>query len=122
IIERQGYSKFVTWLGEVSQDELFNDIVPKCDVAFDQLGGQWIGAGAFIMAMGRPLIANGRPEIFEHLTGEVSPVCQAATPGEVCFWLKKLYFDRTEINRIGLESKNYIQKHYSIESTINFFS
>ncbi|MBA2735179.1 MAG: hypothetical protein H0U50_00180, partial [Pyrinomonadaceae bacterium] len=41
IIERQGYSKFVTWLGEVSQDELFNDIVPKCDVAFDQLGGQW---------------------------------------------------------------------------------
>ena len=122
IIERQGYTKFVTWLREVSQDELFNEIVPKCDVAFDQLGGQWIGAGAFVMAMGRPLIAEGRPEIFEPLTGEVSPVCQAATPEEVCFWLKKLYFDRTEINRIGLESKNYIQKHYSIENTINFFS
>ena len=122
IIERLQYSKFVTWLGEVSQEELFSRIVPGCDVAFDQLGNQWIGAGAFVMAMGRPLIANGRPEIFEPLTGEKSPVCQATTAEEVCFWLKKLYSDRSEINRIGLESKNYIEKHYSIENTINFFS
>ena len=122
IIRRQGYSNLVTWLDEISQDELFNDIVPRCDVVFDQLWAQWIGAGAFVMAMGRPVIANGRPEIFELLTGEVSPVCQATTSEEVCFWLKKLYFDRTEINRIGLESKIYIQKHYSIENTIKFFA
>jgi len=122
IIERLGYTKFVTWLGEVSQEQLFSEIVPNCDVAFDQLGSQWIGAGAFVMAMGRPVIANGRPEIFEPLTGEKSPVCQAETPEEVCFWLKKLYFDRSEINRIGLESKIYIEKYYSIENTINFFS
>jgi glycosyltransferase involved in cell wall biosynthesis len=122
IVERLGYSKLVTWLGEVSQEQLFNEIVPSCDVAFDQLGSQWIGAGAFVMAMGRPIIANGRPEIFEPLTGEKSPVCQATNSEEVCFWLKKLYFDRKEINRIGLESRTYIEKYYSIENTINFFS
>jgi hypothetical protein len=121
IVEELQYSEFVTWLDEVSQEELFAKIVPNCDVVFDQLGSQWIGAGAFVMAMGRPVIANGRPEIFEPLTGEKSPVCQATTPEEVCFWLKKLYFDRNEINRIGRESKIYTEKYYSIEKTINFF-
>lgn len=121
IINSLNYSKYVTWFDEVSQDELFNRIVPNCDVAFDQLGNQWIGAGIWVMLIGRPLIANGRPEIFEPLTGEISPVCQATTPNEVCFWLKKLYEDRTEVKRIGLESRIYIEKHYNLSKTIDFF-
>lgn len=120
-INQLDYTEYVKWLDEVSQEELFNKIVPSCDVAFDQLGNQWIGAGAFVMAMGRPLIANGRPDVFTQLTGETSPVCQATTPEEVCFWLKKLYENRDEVKRIGLASRDYIQKHYSLHKTTDFF-
>lgn len=121
IIEKLNYSKYVKWFDEVSQKELFDEIVPKCDVVFDQLGNQWIGAGAFAMMMGRPLIANGRPEVFEPLTGEKSPVCQATTPEEVCFWLEKLYKDRDELKRIGLESRAYVRRHYDLRKTADFF-
>lgn len=121
LIDKWNFSKNVTWQAEVSQAELFSKFVPRCDVAFDQLGWQWIGAGAYVMMAGRPLIANGRPEVFEPLTGEVSPVCQATTSEEVCFWLKKLYENRSEIKRIGEESRAYVQKHYSMRETIDFF-
>lgn len=121
IINNLNYTEYVTWLDEVSQEELFDRIVPDCDVAFDQLGNQWIGAGAFVMMMGRPLIANGRPDIFEPLTGEPSPVCQATTPKEVCFWLKKLYKDREEVKHIGLNSRVYVHKHYNLRKTADFF-
>ncbi len=121
IINALNYSKYVTWLDEVSQDELFNRIVPICDVTFDQLGNQWIGAGLYAMLIGRPIIANARPDVFESLTGEISPICQATTPNEVCFWLKKLYENRSEIKRIGLESRIYVEKHYNLSKTIDFF-
>lgn len=121
LIDKWDFASNVTWQNEVSQEELFGKFVPRCDVAFDQLGDQWIGAGAFVMMAGRPLIANGRPEVFEPLTSEVSPVCQATTPEDVCFWLKKLYENRSEVRRIGVESRAYVQKHYDICKTIEFF-
>lgn len=121
IINRLNYSKYVTWSDAIPQEELFSRIVPECDVAFDQLGSQWIGAGLYAMLIGRPVIANGRPEVFESLTKEVSPVCQATTPEEVCYWLKRLYYNREEIKEIGLASRNYVEKHYRIDDTVNFF-
>ncbi len=62
-----------------------------------------------------------RPEVFEPLTKEISPVCQATTPEEVCYWLTKLYRDRSEINRIGKLSSEYIEKYYNVKDTVAFF-
>lgn len=111
---------YVQWIPEVPQHEL-KKYFERCDVAFDQLGEQWIGAGIFSMLTGRPLIANGRPEIFEKITHERSPICQATTEEEVEAWLTKLYTNRQLVKEIGEHSRAYILKHYSLDKTITFF-
>ncbi|MBK7882970.1 MAG: hypothetical protein IPJ81_03510 [Chitinophagaceae bacterium] len=114
-------STYITWKKEVSQYEL-NQIIKKCDVAFDQLGDQWIGYGIVVMAVGRPLIANGRPEVFEPLTGEQSPVCQAANLKEVSDWLELLFYSPEKKHTIGKASSIYVRKHYDINKTIDFIT
>lgn len=115
------FARYIEWKEPVSLEELFNRIVPDADVVFDQFGAQWLGAGLYAMLVGRPVIANERPEIFRRITGSPSPVCQASTPEEVCEWLVTLYDDRSKIRRIGLESRAYVEKHYDISKTIDFF-
>lgn len=115
-----GLTPFVKWKPQVSVEEL-NLYFESCDVAFDQLGEQWVGAGLFSMLTGRPLIANGRPEIFEKITNEKSPVCQAATVEEVEMWLTKLYTNRALINEIGKASREYVLRHYDLNITIEYF-
>lgn len=115
-----GLTPFINWQKPVAAEDL-NDYFACCDVAFDQLGNQWVGAGLFSMLTGRPLIANGRPDVFEKLTNEKSPICQATNEAEVEMWLTKIYADRNLVKEIGLHSRNYVQKHFNMENTINYF-
>lgn len=115
-----GITKFITWLPVVPIEKLKNYFA-ECDVAFDQLGKQWIGAGLFSMLTGRPLIANGRPEIYEKYTGERIPVCQANNEEDVCDWLTKIYLDRKLAQEIGVISRNYVLKHFDISHNMNFY-
>lgn len=118
--DEEGLAPFTQWHQQVSLDALTQYFF-YCDVAFDQLGCHWIGAGLFSMLTGRPLIANARPEIFEQLTGEKSPVCQATSAEEVCTWLTKLYSDRHLVNQIGLQSQAYVLNHYDLQKTVDFY-
>jgi len=119
--EQEGISPFVRWTKQVSVDEL-TEYFKHCDVAFDQLGDQWIGAGLFSMLTGRPLIANARPEVFDQLTGEATPVCQATTVEEISSWLTRLYQNRNLIKTIGIKSREYVLNHYDLEKTVNFYT
>lgn len=121
LCDENGLTPFIKWKPQVTVEEL-NGYFEYCDVAFDQLGEQWIGAGLFSMLTGRPLIANGRPEIFEKITNEVSPVCQAKTADEVEQWLTKLYTQRYLITEIGKASRQYVLRHYNLDNTINYFA
>ncbi|MCA1608189.1 MAG: hypothetical protein LC730_01870, partial [Acidobacteria bacterium] len=119
--ERLGFANVLRWREPVAFNELFETIVPESDVVFDQFGSQWMGAGVYAMLVGRPVIANERPEIFAHLFEAPSPVCQAKTPEEVAKWLVHLYKNRDEVERIGKESRTYIQKNFDIGKTLEFF-
>jgi glycosyltransferase involved in cell wall biosynthesis len=121
LCHQHGLTPFIKWNPQVTVEEL-NGYFEYCDVAFDQLGEQWIGAGLFSMLTGRPLIANGRPEIFEKITGEVSPVCQAKTADEVDQWLTQLYHNRPLVTSIGKASREYVLRHYNLDNTINYFA
>lgn len=116
-----GLTPFIKWKPQVTVEAL-NDYFEYCDVAFDQLGAQWIGAGLFSMLTGRPLIANGRPEVFEKITNEVSPVCQAKTEAEVAQWLTTLYHNRNLITSIGIASREYVLRHYNLDNTVDYFA
>jgi glycosyltransferase involved in cell wall biosynthesis len=121
LCDANGLSPFIQWKPQVTVEEL-NEYFAYCDVAFDQLGEQWIGAGLFSMLTGRPLIANGRPEIFEQITHEISPVCQAKTEDEAEQWLTKLYTERHLISTIGKASREYVLRHYNLNNTVNYFA
>ncbi len=115
-----GLDPYIQWRNEVSLHELKN-YFEYCDVAFDQLGEQWVGSGLYSMLTGRPLIANGRPDIFEKYTGEKLPICQATNEEEVENWLTKLYNNRELVKDIGIASRAFVFKHYDISHSINFF-
>jgi glycosyltransferase involved in cell wall biosynthesis len=119
LCEEYGLTSLIKWQKQTSVEGLI-DYFALCDVAFDQLGDQWVGAGLFSMLTGRPIIANGRPEVFEKLTNEKSPICQATNEAEVECWLTKLYTNRALIKEIGLASRNYVLRHYNIQETTNY--
>jgi glycosyltransferase involved in cell wall biosynthesis len=120
LCEETGLAPFVHWKKETSVEGL-KDYFAYCDVAFDQLGTHWVGAGLFSMLTGRPLIANERPEIFRKITGEVSPVCQSVNEEDVARWLTELYLDRNKVKEIGLRSREYVLRYYSLDKTASYF-
>ena len=120
LCNQYGLTPFISWQQQTSVEEL-NNYFAQCDVAFDQLGVQWIGAGLFSMLTGRPVIANGRPDVFEKLTNEKSPICQATNEEEVEMWLTKLYNNRYLVKEIGIASRNYVKRHFNIDNTVNYF-
>lgn len=121
LCDQHGLTPFISWQQQTSAEDL-NAYFAVCDVAFDQLGAQWIGAGLFSMLTGRPLIANGRPEVFEKQFNGKSPVCQAISEEQVEMWLTTLYKDRHLVKEIGLASREYVLRHYSIDNTVNYYS
>lgn len=114
LVHELGLDRMVTWCDELSQ-EAFLDECRMADIVFDQLDRSVVGmAGLDAMALGRPVIANGRPEIFLPLTGVESPICQASSSEEVVVQLRRLACSRDERVRIGLASREYVTKYFSV--------
>jgi glycosyltransferase involved in cell wall biosynthesis len=87
------------------------------DICFEQLDQSVVAmAGLDAMATGRPLIANGRPEIFDAMIGAPSPICQARTPDEVCAQLEKLVFNAQIMEEVGKSSREYVSQFFSSEA------
>ena len=118
--EDLGIARFITWSPLVSMEKL-KEYFAGCDVAFDQLGDQWLGAGLFSMLTGRPLIANGRGDLYEKYLGERIPVCQANNEEDVCEWLTKIYLNRNLVKEIGKRSRGFVSKYYSMHHNIDFY-
>jgi glycosyltransferase involved in cell wall biosynthesis len=115
LIEQEGLTEQVTWLEEMTQLEVWAEY-KQADIIFEQLGMSLIGmAGLDAMAVGRPLIANGRLDIMEPAIGSPSPICQAETPEQVCHQLQRLVLDEAERERVGSASRKYIEKYCSAE-------
>ena len=115
LIEEEGFAEQVTWLEEMSQLDVWAEY-KQADIIFEQFGLSVVGmAGLDAMATGRPVIANGRPEIMDKVIGVPSPICQAVTPEEVCAQLQRLVFDPAERERVGLASRKYVEQYCSAE-------
>ena len=96
--------------------ERFADECRAADIVFDQLGASALGmAGLDAMALARPVIANGRPEVLAPYFGYETPICQAATPDEVAFQLKRLVFNPLERESVGKASRKYVEEYFSTE-------
>ena len=83
LVRELGLEPRVTWFAAMSQASVLQEYA-KADVIFDQLGKSILGmSGMDALAVGRPVIANGRPEVFTRFLDSPLPVLQARTPEEV---------------------------------------
>ncbi|MEB3328322.1 MAG: glycosyltransferase [Candidatus Sericytochromatia bacterium] len=115
LVRQLGLEGHVTWLNEMSQRAIQAEF-EAADVVVDQLGNGFVGmVGLDAMATGRPVIANGRPEFYEPLLGEPSPICQATTAAEVADQLTKLTVMAERV-RIGQASRAYVARHLSTDA------
>jgi glycosyltransferase involved in cell wall biosynthesis len=115
LVEEEGFSGRVTWLGEMTQKGVLEEYA-QADIVFDQLGNAVLGMGGVdAMASGRPVIANTRPEIMNRVFGAPLPICQASNPEEVCMQLMRLVFDPAERERVGRASREFAEEHFSPE-------
>lgn len=115
LIEAEGLTKFVTWEKQMSQSEVFEQN-RKADIVFDQFAGSLVGMGGLeAMATGRPLIANGRPDIVDSVLEGKIPICQAKTPQEVSAQLQRLLEGPAERARVGRISRAYVARFLSSE-------
>jgi len=115
LIEVEGIASNVTWLEEMDQNSLYDEY-KNADIVFEHFGKGSIGMGAVdAMAVGRPVIANGSPEIFRTALGEGTPVCHATTPEEVRIQLLRLAADRDLRESIGKQSRLYVERYCTPE-------
>jgi glycosyltransferase involved in cell wall biosynthesis len=115
LIEQEGISDQATWLDELDQIA-YLDECRQADIVFDQLGKSTFGMVTLdAMALGRPVIANGRPEIFGNNVEMNPPICQAASPEEVADQLERLVSSRDERLRIGKRSREFVERYFSPE-------
>jgi len=113
LLRAEGIADQVTWLEEMTQLEVIEQY-RLADIVFEQMAKSVIGMGGVdAMAAARPLIANGRPEIFADVWQEPPPICQASTPFEVYLQLKKLVLNPEERHILGKRSRLFAEKHFS---------
>ena len=115
LLEEEGIADQVTWLEEMSHVDVLEEN-KAADIIFEQLGDGLVGLGCLdAMAMGRPVIANGRPDIMKRVFGAELPICHATNAEEVCAQLQKLVLFPEERTRAGIASHEYVKKKFAPE-------
>lgn len=119
LIEALGLSTRVTWLKEMTQRETLEEC-RRADIVFDQLGLSVVGMGGLdAMALGRPLVANARPDVITGYQAE-SPICHAATADEVANQMERLA-SRPERERVGQASRAFVERYCSADLAAAMF-
>ena len=116
LIKELNIGDCIVWKQQMSQKVLFS-LYAEVDVVADHFSpSSVVGmAGLDALAMGKPLLAHSRSDIFEPLIGEKSPICHAENPQQVSDWLLKLT-DFNVRNVISVQSRAYVEKYFSTDS------
>ena len=91
------------------------------DIVFDQVGNS-ISAMVTLesMALGRPVIANGRMDLLDGPWASGSPLCQAATAEGVCAQLERLVPDADVRCKVGRASRDFVEHNLSANAAAEF--
>lgn len=78
-----GISHLIEWKEQMPLKDLLQ-VMRTSDICFDQVGRHWMGAvGVYGLLLGKPVIANYRPEILDVFFDGKSPVFQATNEQEI---------------------------------------
>lgn len=108
-----GLSDYVSWKDEMSQAQVFDEY-EQAHVVSEQMSTSVIGMGGLdAMACGRALLANARPDVFEPMIGEPSPVLHATDADAVCQHLLALHKQPSLCASVGERSRDYVRRNFS---------
>lgn len=111
LIDNFGLGPYVTWLDEMNQEEIFKEY-QGADIVFDHFGKGMFGMGTLdAMAVGRPVITNGRFDALKFSVDELPPICNAETAEDICAHLENLTRDSLLRESIGMKSRAYVEKY-----------
>ena len=97
-IKEIGLTDYVSWHPELSQQEFLAELA-QADVVLENFGiGSCIGmAGRDAIAMGKPVVAWGKSDVFKQVLGEPLPIYEARTATEICAQLSRIIHHPDEI-------------------------
>lgn len=116
-------------LAEKKPNHEIRELIRSSDVVIDQLVVGWYAMFAIeTMALGKPVICNMRQDL-ENLyrvaglydPGETIALIHAC-PLTIKDVLRRLYYDRKELEHRAAMGRTYVQKHHSIDAVGKIFS
>lgn len=117
LLDAEGIGDQVTWCDELDQQR-FLDECRKADVVIDQLGNSICGMVTLdAMALGRPVIGNGRGNEVGGRWGLDNPLCQASDAEQVCMQLDRLLADASSRQVVGDDSRRFVERNFSTTIT-----
>jgi glycosyltransferase involved in cell wall biosynthesis len=120
LIQRHRLAERVVWHDELSQQEVISEY-ERSDIVLDQMASSFPGMAAMdAMATGRPVIANGRPEIFTRLYGRPMPVCHAVTAEDVARQVTQLLRNPDYWASVSREARAFTEKYLSSDAAAAF--
>ena len=106
----------ITWLPEMSLANFYEEMV-KADLICDQFGTSFPGmVTTDAYALGRPVMANLRNEIFGQRFPDPLPGFDAKTPEEIANHLMMMEKDKDILAEMGLKSRAYAEAYLSPQS------
>jgi glycosyltransferase involved in cell wall biosynthesis len=117
-----GIADCVTWLKELSLQQFYDEI-RNADLVCDQLGPSFPGMVTLdAYALGRPVLANFRNEIFKTRFGAPLPGLDATTPAQVAAQLAEAEADSVALRELGRKSRDFAEKYLSPRSVADRLS
>lgn len=111
----------VRWLEEMPLVRFYKEMI-AADVVCDQFGSSYPGmVTTDAYALGRPVMAKLRPEIFSQRFPEPLPGFDAETPEQIADHLLQLEQDRGMVAEMGGKSRAYAEAYLSPESMAKQF-
>ena len=118
LIAALGIEAYIRWLDEMPLSQFYDEMA-AADLVCDQFGTSFPAMVSFdAYALGRPVMANLRSEIFGQRFSESLPGFDASTPDEIAEHLILLERDHDLLAYMGLKSRGYAEQFLSPESMV----
>lgn len=116
LINELGIADRIAWLSEMPLAEFYEEMA-KADLICDQFGTSFPGMVATdAYALGRPVMANLRNEVFSRAFSKPLPGFDVRTSSEIADCLLQVENDRSLLEQMGFESRVYAEAYLSPES------
>lgn len=116
LISELAITERIHWLDEMSLTQFYEEMI-AADLVCDQFGSSFPGmVTTDAYALGRPVMAKLRPEIFSQRFPEALPGFHAETPEQIADYLMMMEKNRDVLIGMGRKSRAYAEAYLSPES------